>query len=54
MNREPSSMQDDAIVTGILRGLLLFDIAESIDLQQLHAKPPGTSRAPSGAGIRRI
>jgi hypothetical protein len=30
-------MQDDAIVTGTLRGLQLFDIAESIDLQRLNA-----------------
>lgn len=30
-------MEDNAIVTGTLRGLLLFDIAESIDLQRLHS-----------------
>lgn len=30
-------MQDNAIVTGTLRGLQLFDIAESIDLHRLHS-----------------
>lgn len=30
-------MQDNVILTGTLRGLQLFDIAESIDLQRLHS-----------------
>jgi hypothetical protein len=37
MNAELTGMEDHTTVTGILRGLLLFDVAESIDLQQLHA-----------------
>jgi hypothetical protein len=51
MNGELIGMQDDAIVTGALRGLLLFDVAESIDLQQLRSLV-GTGPSPREPAFR--
>jgi hypothetical protein len=55
-------MQEHATISGVLRGLLLFDVAESIDLQQLRAivgaapsrrEPPVRHPEPEYVGFER-